>query len=75
MKVLYIIHTTQEHGATISFKSMIEGVVEYGVQPIIIYPINQYNDVIRHFESIGCICKPCRIALSIIKKRSCIFEV
>ena len=65
MKVLYILHSTVNGGATISFKNLINGVVKMGITPIIIYPKGQHNEVIMDFEKMGIKCFPCRIALSI----------
>ena len=70
MKVLYIIHATIMGGATISFKSMIEGIVAKGINPIIIYPRKQYNGVIAEFEKIGIKCFQSFICLSITTKQS-----
>ncbi len=55
-------------GATISFKSMIEGVVKEGVMPTIVYPRNEYNDTICAFEKIGIKCIPCFISSSVISE-------
>lgn len=38
MKVLYILHSIIQGGATISFIHMIEGLKKYGVEPIIVHP-------------------------------------
>lgn len=65
MKVLYILHSTVNGGATISFKNLINGVVKMGITPIIIYPKGQHNEVIMDFEKMGIKCFPCRIVLSI----------
>ena len=65
MKVLYILHSTINGGATISFKNLIDGVVKTGTTPVIVYPKGQYNEVIRAFEKMGIKCFPCRIVLSI----------
>lgn len=66
MKILYILHSTVNGGATISFKSLVEGILQQGVKPAIIYPINQYNDTVKYFESIGCVCYPSFIAITAI---------
>lgn len=57
-------------GATISFKSMIEGVVKEDVKPIIVYPRKEYNDTICVFEKMGIKCIPCFITSSVISKNA-----
>lgn len=41
MKVLYIVHSTNMGGATISFFNMILGLKEKGVIPIVVYPMQR----------------------------------
>lgn len=38
MKVLYILHTTEMHGATISFINSLKGLIQKGIIPIIVLP-------------------------------------
>lgn len=40
MKVLYILHATNMGGATISFLNMVKGLVDLGVDPLIVVPQN-----------------------------------
>ncbi len=43
MRVLYILHTTEMHGATISFINSIKGLIKKGIKPVIVIPSNS-ND-------------------------------
>lgn len=44
MKILYLLHTSQWHGATISFFYMLEGLInKYKIQPYVFIPVNQKN--------------------------------
>lgn len=38
MKVLYLLHSTEMHGATISFLTMIRGLLDKGVKPYLLIP-------------------------------------
>ena len=40
MKVLYILHTTEMHGATISFINSIKGLIKKGIEPVFVIPSN-----------------------------------
>ena len=51
-------------GSTISFKNLIEGIVNTDIQPIIVYPTQQYGELIISFETIGILCFPCPICRS-----------
>ncbi|MCQ2198787.1 MAG: glycosyltransferase family 4 protein [Paludibacteraceae bacterium] len=48
MKVLYLLHSTIQGGATISFMNMVCGLVKEGVVPVIIHPHNE-NDIFQSF--------------------------
>ena len=38
MKILYILHITQMHGATISFLALLKGMVEKGIETVVVIP-------------------------------------
>ncbi len=40
MRILYILHTTEIHGATISFINSIKGLIKKGIEPVIVIPSN-----------------------------------
>ena len=50
MKVLYILHSTIMGGATISFMNMLSGLIEKGIEPVIIGPKANSEDVSEDFE-------------------------
>lgn len=51
-------------GSTISFKNLIEGIVKTDIQPIIVYPTQQYGELITSFETMGIQCFTCPICRS-----------
>ena len=38
MKILYILHITEMHGATISFLALLKGMVGKGIKAVVIIP-------------------------------------
>lgn len=50
MKVLYIVHSTVNGGATISFMNFVGGLINKGIIPIIITPQQRHKDFIQFLE-------------------------
>lgn len=48
MKVLFLLHSTMQGGATISFMNMVEGIIPTGVEPVIVHPKND-NEIFQAF--------------------------
>lgn len=74
MKVLYILHSTIMSGSMISFKNLIHGIVKKGIKPIIVYPRGEYNEVIKHFEEIGCHCYKSFVEVSVLPNNCILIE-
>lgn len=48
MKVLYLLHSIDHGGATISFMNMVEGLIHNGIEPVIVHP-NGTNPIFFEF--------------------------
>jgi len=75
MKILYILHTTLNDGSTLSFKSLMEGVVRLGVTPVVLYPKRQHNENVTYLEQLGCECHSYFKAKSAIPHKANCIEI
>lgn len=68
IKVLYIVHSTEMGGATISFLKMISGLKEKGVETYVLLP--NHDIMLEHrLENLGAHIFVCRLVMSILLKR------
>lgn len=66
MKILYIIHSCIMGGATISFKNLVKGIRQKGIEAVVVHPKPEQKDerLISELKNIGCSCVQLNVAVS-----------
>lgn len=66
MRILYIIHSCIRGGATISFKNLVAGIREKGIEIVIVHPKPEAEDevLVSELKDLGCTCVQLDVAVS-----------